>query len=107
MESYRSHNILALSYFWYNFLLLTDEYLPDTVLDCKVIDPQATTSYEFGSKIQLYTGQNWHCILLVETKIALFNSFLIKFFKNFFDQTKCTELNQKVCSECDYLALDL
>ena len=36
--------ILALSYFQYNFLLLTCEYLPQTVLDCKVIDQQATTS---------------------------------------------------------------
>ena len=36
--------ILALSYFWYTFLLLTGEYLPQTVFDCKVIDPQATTS---------------------------------------------------------------
>ena len=36
--------ILALSYFWYIFLLLTGEYLPHTVLDCKVTDPQVTTS---------------------------------------------------------------
>ena len=36
--------ILALSYFQYNFLLLTDDYFPHTVLDCKVINPQATTS---------------------------------------------------------------
>ena len=35
---------LAFIYFRYNFLLLTDEYLPHTVLDRKVIDPQATTS---------------------------------------------------------------
>ena len=36
--------ILALSYFLDIFVLLTHEYLPHTVLDCKVIDPQATTS---------------------------------------------------------------
>ena len=36
--------ILALRYFRYMFLLSTNEYLPRTVLDCKVIDPQATTS---------------------------------------------------------------
>ena len=36
--------LLALSYFWYFILLSTDEYLPHTVLDCKVIDPQAITS---------------------------------------------------------------
>ena len=35
--------LLALSYFQYLFLLSTDEYLPHAVLDCKVIDPQATT----------------------------------------------------------------
>ena len=35
--------LLALSYFRYLFLVSTDEYLPHTVLDCKVIDPQATT----------------------------------------------------------------
>ena len=39
------HTVLfTLSYFWYFFPLLTDEYLPQTVLDCKLIDPQATTS---------------------------------------------------------------
>ena len=31
-------------YFQYFCLLSTDEYLPHTVLDCKVLDPQATTS---------------------------------------------------------------
>ena len=36
--------ILALRLFRYNFLLLTDAYLPHIVLDCKVIDPQATIS---------------------------------------------------------------
>ena len=36
--------LLAISYFRYFFMLSTDEYLPHTVLDCKVIDPQATTS---------------------------------------------------------------
>ena len=36
--------LLALSYFRYFFLLSTDEYLPHTVLDCKVVDPHATTS---------------------------------------------------------------
>ena len=36
--------ILALSYFPYFFLVSTVEYLPHTVLDCKVNDPQATTS---------------------------------------------------------------
>ena len=30
--------------FWVFFLLSTDEYLPHTVLDYKVIDLQATTS---------------------------------------------------------------
>ena len=39
--------ILTPSYFWKFFLLSTDEYLPHTVLDCKFIDPQATTS-SFG-----------------------------------------------------------
>ena len=32
----------------FGILLLTDEYLPHTVLDCKVIDPQATTSSYLG-----------------------------------------------------------
>ena len=33
-----NHKIfLALSYFWHNFLLPTDEYLPHTVLDYKVV----------------------------------------------------------------------
>ena len=36
--------ILALSYFRYFFLLLTYKYLPHTVLDCQVIDPEVTTS---------------------------------------------------------------
>ena len=36
--------LLAPSYFPYLILVLTDEYLPHTVLDCKVIDPQATAS---------------------------------------------------------------
>ena len=46
--------ILALSYFWNNFLLLTDEYLSPTVLDCKVIDPQATTLSYVGDSIEWY-----------------------------------------------------
>ena len=32
---------LALSYFWYTFLLLTDEYLLRAVLDWKVLGLQA------------------------------------------------------------------
>ena len=36
--------LLAPSYFWEIFLLSTDEYLPHTVLDWKLIGPQATTS---------------------------------------------------------------
>ena len=35
--------LLALSFFLYLFLLSLDEYLPHTVLNCKVIDPKATT----------------------------------------------------------------
>ena len=48
VEKAIDHTVLfALSYFQYLFLLSTDEYLPHTVLDCKVIEPQATTlSYE-------------------------------------------------------------
>ena len=50
--------ILALSYFWYNFLLLTGEYLPHTVLDCKDIDPQATTlSYRSTGPLISYIRQ--------------------------------------------------
>ena len=44
--------LLALSYFPYHFLVSTDEYLPHTVLDCKVIDPQATTSSKVAVIIQ-------------------------------------------------------
>ena len=36
------------------FLLSTDEYLPHTVLGCKLIDPQSTTFsyvFEMGEKI--------------------------------------------------------
>ena len=40
--------LLALSYFPYIFLVSTDKYLPHTVLDCKVIDPQAATSSYAG-----------------------------------------------------------
>ena len=47
--------LLALSYFRYFFLLSTDEYLPHTVLDCKVIDPQATTSSYSLSKLFIAT----------------------------------------------------
>ena len=45
-------NILELSYFRYNLLLLIDEYLPHTV-----IDPQATTSsylYEYMCTCEIY-----------------------------------------------------
>ena len=45
--------LLAISYFRYFFLLSTNEYVPHTVLDWKVSDPQATTSsyqFNFGTK---------------------------------------------------------
>ena len=55
--------ILALSYFQYIFLLLTDEYLPHTVFDWKGIDPQATTSsYLFGNS---RWGELWEFVNLV------------------------------------------
>ena len=47
--------ILALRYFWYNFVLLTGDYLPHTVLDCKVIDPQATTFSYVSVRLLLST----------------------------------------------------
>ena len=50
--------ILALSYFWHNFLLLIGEYLLHTVLDCKVIDPQATTSSYLEKEKQLSIKEN-------------------------------------------------
>ena len=37
--------LLAFSHFWYTFSPLTDEYLPHTVLDCKVIGPQANITF--------------------------------------------------------------
>ena len=46
--------ILALSFFPYFFLVWTDEYLPHTVLDWKVVDPQATTSsslYDYNKQV--------------------------------------------------------
>ena len=39
IERYRSHGSFGKMF----ILLLTDEYLAHTVLNCKVIDPQATT----------------------------------------------------------------
>ena len=49
--------LLALSYFWYTCLPSTEEYLPHTVSDCKVIGPQAhTTTYA------QYDGSNGHLL---------------------------------------------
>ena len=41
--SFEEYLVLALSYFRYNSLLLTDEYLHHTVLDCKGIDQPRPT----------------------------------------------------------------
>ena len=51
--------LLALSYFPYLTLVSTDEYLPHTVLDCKFIDPQATTSsYQFDPPWDFLIARN-------------------------------------------------
>ena len=73
--------ILALSYFLLNVLLLTDEYLPHTVLDCKVIDPQATTlsysKYHFLYNYQqiletLYVKLNTHNITHIGFRVLVY-----------------------------------
>ena len=51
--------LLALSYFPYLYLVSTDEYLPHTVLDWKVIDPQAKNpmvNLEFSDNMSISIG---------------------------------------------------
>ena len=52
---------MALSYSWYCFLLSTDKYLPHTVLDWKVIDPQANTLSLANFWLLLITGGEGIC----------------------------------------------
>ena len=57
MESYRSQDSFG-TFFGISLLLSTDEYLPHTVLEGKVIDPQATTSsYLVTTTVYTHTEQ--------------------------------------------------
>ena len=57
-------------FFW---CLSTDEYLPHTVLDCKGIDPQATTS----SYLQISQQQRyWACFKVIVFCVLIQNSII-------------------------------
>ena len=83
--------LLTLGYFRYFFPLSTDEYLPQTVLDCKVIDPQAiTSSYQCKVKIS-YWELNYILRFKLEIGIKFIINLVVLCSSSWADQVKLGE----------------